>query len=75
MPRSIGRFSTAALATSLMLLPVATFAFNPQPDPPGKTKQQSKSLSGPDTKAFKRGQGSWKQFHDVEEKSKSKGGK
>jgi hypothetical protein len=70
MPRSTGLHASVTLAASLLLLPAAALAFNPQPDPPGKRKQQSKSLGGPDTK----GKGSWKRIHEVDEKSKSKGG-
>ena len=50
MSRSLGALAVAALAASVMLAPAATLAFNPQPDPPGKTLKQSKSLGGPDTK-------------------------
>ena len=70
MPRST-MLRSAAVMASLMLLPAAALAFNPQPDPPGKRKQQSKSLGGPDTKS--KGKGGWKSFHDVEKTSKGKG--
>jgi hypothetical protein len=74
MFRSWHLFGIAALAASAVLLPEATLAFNPQPDPPGKRSlKQSKSLGGPDTKVQK-GMGSWKSFHEVDEKSKWKGG-
>jgi hypothetical protein len=64
----------SGLLAALLVIPTAALAFNPQPDPPGKRKQQSKSLGGPDTKAFKGGKGSWKRIHEVDEKAKSKGG-
>jgi hypothetical protein len=79
MPRLLRLFAGAAIAASLSLAlpPGAALsaskgklkAFNPQPDPPGKVVTKgSKSLGGPDTK------GSWKRFHEVDEKSKSKSG-
>jgi hypothetical protein len=42
----------SAMAVSLFLSGTA-FAFNPQPDPPGKrlTTQSNKALGGPDTKS------------------------
>ena len=46
-------------------LVIASCTFNPQPDPPGKG---TKHILGPNTK------GSWKSYHDVEEKFNSKGG-
>jgi hypothetical protein len=50
MSRSLGALAVAALAASVTLVPAATLAFNPQPDPPGKrAMKQSKSLGGPDT--------------------------
>lgn len=68
---------TVAASLSFALLPGAAFsagkgkikAFNPQPDPPGKgALKGSNRILGPNTK------GSWKRIHDVEEKSKRKGG-
>ena len=64
----------SGLLAALLVIPAAALAFNPQPDPPGKRKHQSKSLGGPDTKAFKGGTGSWKRIHEVDKRSKSKGG-
>jgi hypothetical protein len=79
MPHSLRLLAGAIVAAflSLALLPDAALsaskgkssAFNPQPDPPGKrVMPKSKSLGGPDTK------GSWKRIHEVDEKSKRKGG-
>jgi hypothetical protein len=80
MPRLLHLLAGGAVAASLFvtLLPEAALsaskakikAFNPQPDPPGKgALKGSNRILGPNTK------GSWKRFHDVEEKSKSKSSK
>jgi hypothetical protein len=61
MSRPLALFRIGTLAAAVVLLPEASLAFNPQPDPPGKAalKQQETSLGGPDTKSkSKSGRGS-----------------